>query len=129
VETHMNLCEICRQEKCLAHTDIHGNQCGIDKCIFCHGGHEAKPDVKDLYEERCPECPSDKMDAFTPEWCEKHKSKPDDAKIGAEQIAREIIGKWGYEEDYWWKPIAQAITDAEKRGAARACKHPDCPIK
>lgn len=29
----------------------------------------------------------------------------------AEQIkkAKAIIGKWGYEEEYWWKPIATAL--------------------
>jgi len=26
------------------------------------------------------------------------------------EIAKEIIGKWGYEEKYWWEPIAKAIT-------------------
>jgi len=32
-----------------------------------------------------------------------------------EKIAKEIIGKWGYEESYWWKPISDALqTEKEK---------------
>lgn len=23
--------------------------------------------------------------------------------------AKEIVGKWGYEEPYWWRPIAEAL--------------------
>jgi len=26
--------------------------------------------------------------------------------------AKEIVGAWGYEESYWWKPIAQALAKA-----------------
>lgn len=33
-----------------------------------------------------------------------------------EEIAKEIVGKWGYEEEYWWKPIAEALSQAEERG-------------
>ena len=29
-----------------------------------------------------------------------------------EEIAREIVGKWGYEEEYWWKPIKEALDTA-----------------
>ena len=32
--------------------------------------------------------------------------------------AKEIVGAWGYEESYWWKPIAKALAIAvsEERG-------------
>lgn len=33
--------------------------------------------------------------------------------------AKKIIGKWGYEEEYWWKPIAKALAAAELRGAEK----------
>lgn len=36
-----------------------------------------------------------------------------------EEIAKEIVGKWGYEEEYWWKPIAEALSQAEERGRRR----------
>ena len=26
--------------------------------------------------------------------------------------AKDIVGAWGYEESYWWKPIAQALAKA-----------------
>lgn len=28
--------------------------------------------------------------------------------------AQEIVGKWGYEEPYWWEPIAAALADRER---------------
>lgn len=28
--------------------------------------------------------------------------------------AKEIIGKWGYEEKSWWKPIAEALMEQDK---------------
>ena len=27
-------------------------------------------------------------------------------------IAKELVGKWGYEEEYWWRPIELALTQA-----------------
>lgn len=35
---------------------------------------------------------------------------------GEEEIARGIVGKWGYEEKYWWGPIAQTLKDAREEG-------------
>lgn len=29
--------------------------------------------------------------------------------------AKEIVGKWGYEEEYWWKPIAEALEEVDRR--------------
>jgi hypothetical protein len=42
----------------------------------------------------------------------KKKGTPD------ERLAKEIVGKWGYEEAYWWKPIAEAF--AQIRADERA---------
>src|SRR3990167_4816446 len=43
---------------------------------------EPKEEGEDsLYESRCPECPTEKTDAFTPEWCEKH-DRPEPKKEG-----------------------------------------------
>lgn len=39
------------------------------------------------------------------------KQKPSKENI---KIAKEIIGKWGYEEEYWWLPIAEALQTAQK---------------
>lgn len=36
-----------------------------------------------------------------------------------EEIAKEIVGKWGYEEEYWWKPIAESLSQAEEIGRRR----------
>jgi hypothetical protein len=35
-----------------------------------------------------------------------------------EQAAKELVGRWGYEEPYWWGPIAAIIhaQRAERRG-------------
>ena len=30
--------------------------------------------------------------------------------------AKAIVGVWGYEESYWWKPIAQALVKARTEG-------------
>lgn len=30
--------------------------------------------------------------------------------------AKEIIGKWGYEEEYWWRPVAMALSEMHKAG-------------
>ena len=74
--------------------------------------------MKENKEEVCPNCDvhshcslhdpelfEDMMDTpQTPEW---------------EEIAKEIVGKWGYEEEYWWKPIAEALSQAEERGRRR----------
>ena len=27
-----------------------------------------------------------------------------------EKIAKAIVEKWGYEEEYWWRPIASALS-------------------
>lgn len=32
-----------------------------------------------------------------------------------EEIAKEIVGKWGYEEPYWWQPIATALKEYANR--------------
>ena len=32
--------------------------------------------------------------------------------------AKEIVGNWGYEEPYWWEPIAQALSKAREEGRA-----------
>ena len=29
------------------------------------------------------------------------------------EIAKEIISKWGYEEEYWWKPIEEALNQKD----------------
>jgi len=26
--------------------------------------------------------------------------------------AKDIVGRWGYEESYWWQPIAKALAQA-----------------
>lgn len=39
------------------------------------------------YEERCLECPTDKMDAFTPVWCEKHERPARPADEGQEAVS------------------------------------------
>ncbi len=28
------------------------------------------------------------------------------------RIAKEIVGQWGYEEEYWWRPIELALLQA-----------------
>ena len=43
-------------------------------------------------------------------------------KQSDKEIAKEIIGKWGYEEEYWWKPIAEAIDQARKEGREEVIK-------
>jgi flagellar biosynthesis/type III secretory pathway protein FliH len=42
--------------------------------------------------------------------------KPKQTETWAVEIAKEIIGKWGYEEESWWKPIAEALTQARRQG-------------
>jgi len=44
--------------------------------------------------------------------------------------AKDIVGRWGYEESYWWQPIAKALvkTRAEERERieqeiTRVCKY------
>lgn len=37
-----------------------------------------------------------------------------------EQISKRIVGKWGYEEPYWWGPIAAALK-RERERAIRQC--------
>ena len=39
-----------------------------------------------------------------------------------EKIAREIIGKWGYEEPSWWEPIAAALHTREIESLEEAAK-------
>lgn len=34
----------------------------------------------------------------------------------AEEIAKAIVGQWGYEEAGWWEPIKQALIEAYQRG-------------
>lgn len=29
-----------------------------------------------------------------------------------DEQAQEIVGKWGYEEPYWWEPISKTLTEA-----------------
>lgn len=29
--------------------------------------------------------------------------------LNAEEMAKQIIGEWGYEEPYWWQPIADNL--------------------
>lgn len=36
--------------------------------------------------------------------------------MDSEKIAKDIIGKWGYEEQYWWKPIFEALDLAYNEG-------------
>ena len=31
--------------------------------------------------------------------------------------AKDIVGGWGYEESYWWQPIAKALARARVEGA------------
>lgn len=40
----------------------------------------------------------------------------------SEEEAKEIVGKWGYEEEYWWKPIAKAIQSAREEGIQEGLK-------
>ena len=35
------------------------------------------------------------------------------------KIAQEIVGKWGYEEPYWWQPIAEALAQARMEERTR----------
>ncbi len=46
-----------------------------------------------------------------------------------EQQAKEIVGKWGYEEAYWWKPIAEALraTHQEAQDEMYNAPCPGCP--
>ena len=49
--------------------------------------------------------------------CGRHKPEemtPHIHSEWAENKAKEIIGKWGYEEEYWWKPITEALTLSKK---------------
>lgn len=32
------------------------------------------------------------------------------------KTAKEIVGEWGYEEEYWWGPIAVALREAYNKG-------------
>ena len=31
------------------------------------------------------------------------------------KVAQKIIGKWGYEEKFWWMPIAKVIAETRKK--------------
>lgn len=41
--------------------------------------------------------------------------------LSVEEIAQQIIGEWGYEEPYWWQPIAANL----KAYAAQQCAEKD----
>lgn len=47
----------------------------------------------------------------------------------AEDLAKNIIGEWGYEEPYWWKPIAECLESYAKTYAARKTAAKDERIK
>jgi hypothetical protein len=32
------------------------------------------------------------------------------------KMAQNIVGEWGYEEEYWWRPIAKSIAEAREKG-------------
>lgn len=48
------------------------------------------------------------------------------------KTAKEIVGKWGYEEKEWWQPIAEALIQSrqdllkELRGECEELKDKDC---
>ena len=39
------------------------------------------------------------------------------------EIARELVGKWGYEHEDWWKPIQEALEqkDQQMREMINSC--------
>jgi hypothetical protein len=42
--------------------------------------------------------------------------------IDFKKIAKNIVGNWGYEEPYWWRPIERALKRAYKQGKIDSCK-------
>lgn len=61
--------------------------------VSCPSCSQPKEEAKeDLYEKRCPECPSDKLDAFTPEWCKKHEETAPKEEAKGERCGRFNIG-------------------------------------
>jgi hypothetical protein len=38
------------------------------------------------------------------------------------KTAKEIVSEWGYEEEGWWKPIAEALTQARQEAVEETIK-------
>lgn len=86
-----------KKEKCRCEQDTCKEDCTRNHTCHVYWCKKCKPERYTAIEQEAINIDTPQ----TPEW---------------KEIAKEIIGKWGFEEEYWWKPIAEALSQAEERG-------------